>query len=143
MCPITGRAKIKKALFTHAYHLQSPVPHCEDLPIPEPPVLESSFSVSISSEEDTDADLDKAGISKEPHFPNQQEMDDLIRDMGLTKENAELLTSRLEEWHLFDSTCKVSKYRKRHLSSAHFLPFHNFILCAIAQTYLNFLIKLE
>ena len=39
--------------------------------------------------------------------------------MGLTKENAELLTSRLKEWHLLDPTCSVSKYRKRHLSFAH------------------------
>ena len=70
----------------------APVQHCEDLLIPEPPVLKSFFSVSISSEEDTDVDFDKAGTSKKPHFPNQQEMDDLIRDMGLTKENAELLT---------------------------------------------------
>jgi len=33
----------------------------------------------------------------------------LIRSMGLTKENAELLTSRLKEWHLLDPTCKVTK----------------------------------
>ena len=56
----------------------APVPHCEDLPIPKPPVLESSFGASISSEEDTDADFDKAGTSKEPHCPNHQEMDGLI-----------------------------------------------------------------
>ena len=83
-------------------------------------MLESSSSASISSEEDTDVDFDKAGTSKEPHFPNEQEMDNLIRDMGLTKENAERLTSRLKEWHLLDSTCRASKYRKRHLSFAHF-----------------------
>ena len=56
----------------------APVPHCEDLPIPKPSVLELPFSASISSEEDTDADFDKAGTSKEPHFPKQHEMDDLI-----------------------------------------------------------------
>ena len=54
------------------------VPHSEGLPIPEPPVLESFSSTRISSEEDTDANFDKAGTSKEQHFPNQQEMDDLI-----------------------------------------------------------------
>ena len=104
--------------------------------------MESPFSASISSEEDTDADFDKAGTSKELHFPNQHEMDNLIRDMRLTKENAELLTSRLKEWRLLDPTCKVSKYRKRHLNFEHFLPFHNLILCAIAQTHLGFLINL-
>ena len=49
----------------------APVSHCEDLLIPEPPVLESSSGTSISSEEDTDADFDKSGTRKEPHFPNQ------------------------------------------------------------------------
>ena len=75
----------------------APVPHCEDLPIPEPPTLELPSCASTSSEEDTDADFCEASTSEEPHFPNQQEMDDLIRDMGLTKENAQLLTSRLKE----------------------------------------------
>ena len=78
-----------------------------------------------------------AVTTKEPHFSHQQEMDNLIRDMGLIEVNAELLTSRLKEWHFLDSTCKVSKYRKRHLNI--FLPFHRLILCAIAQTYLDFL----
>jgi len=95
------------------------VPHCEDLPIPKPPMLESLSSAS-ASEEGRDADFDEASTSKEPHFPNQQEMDDLIRSMGLTKENAELLTSRLKKWHLLNPTCKVTKYRKRHLSFASF-----------------------
>ena len=31
--------------------------------------------------------------SAEPHFPTKQELDDLIRDLGLTKSGAELLTS--------------------------------------------------
>ena len=57
-----------------------------------------------------------AVTTKEPHFSHQQEMDNLIRDMGLIEVNAELLTSRQKEWHFLDSTCKVSKYRKRHLN---------------------------
>ena len=58
----------------------APVPHCEDLPIPKPPMLESLSSAS-ASEEGRDADFDEASTSKEPHFPIQQEMDDLIRRM--------------------------------------------------------------
>ena len=105
----------------------SPVPHCEDSPIPKPPMLESLSSAS-ASEESRDADFDEASTSKEPHFPNQQEMDDLIRSMGLTKENAELLTSRLK-----DPTCKVTKYRKRHLSFASFFTVsqpHSLCYCS-------------
>ena len=134
MCPITGRRKTKKALFTHAISSSiAPVLHCKDLLIPEPPVLESSSSVSTSFEEDTNAYFDKTGTSKKPHFPNQQEMDDLIQNMELTKETAKLFTSRQKEWHLPDSTCKVSKYRKRYLSFAHFLPFHNLIFVLLLR----------
>ena len=97
-------------------------------------MLESSSSASISSEEDTDADFDKAAsTSKEPHFPNQQEMDDLIRDIELAKKNAKLFTSRLKEWHLLDPTCRVSKYRKRHLSFVHFFTVsqpHSLCYCS-------------
>ena len=56
MCPITGRAKTKHMVYPSIPSSIAPVPHCEDLPIPKPPVLESPFSARISSEEDTDAD---------------------------------------------------------------------------------------
>ena len=38
----------------------APMPHCEDLPIPEPPTLELPSCASTSSEEDTDADFFEA-----------------------------------------------------------------------------------
>ena len=53
-------------------------------------------------------------MSLEPHFPSQQKVDDLVRDLGLTKSNAELLTSRLKEWNLLDTSCQCSSSRKRH-----------------------------
>ena len=80
----------------------APVPHCEDLPIRESPTLELPSCASTSSEEDTDADFCEVSTSEEPHFLYQQEMDDLIRDMRVTKENAQLLTSRLKEWNLLE-----------------------------------------
>ena len=101
------KSKDKKSIvYTSIPSSTAPVPHCEDLPIPEPPVLESSRA-SIPSEDLTDADFDTAGTSKKSHFFSHQELDDLIRDLGLIKKNAKLLTSRLKEWHLLDPTCKV------------------------------------
>ena len=38
----------------------APVPHCEDLPIPRPLMLESVSSASASEEEGGDADFDEA-----------------------------------------------------------------------------------
>ena len=46
-----------------------------------PPMLESPFSASISSEKNTNTEFDEAGTSKKLHFFNQQEMDNLIQDV--------------------------------------------------------------
>ena len=45
---------------------------------------------------DTDAEY-ASSTSSEPHFPTKKELDDLIRDLGLTKFGVELLTSRLNK----------------------------------------------
>ena len=52
-------------------------------------------------------------ISSNPEVFNQLELNDLIRDMNLSKENSELLASRLKEKHLLDSGTSVCFYRTR------------------------------
>ena len=51
---------------------------------------------NTTSLEDDNADfeVDTKCSSKDPHFPNQNELDDLTRDLGLTKVKAEILSSR-------------------------------------------------
>jgi hypothetical protein len=44
----------------------------------------------------------------------------LIRDLGLTKSNAELLTSRLKQWNLLDKSVQVTDQRKRHQAFSSF-----------------------
>ena len=57
----------------------------------------------------------------EHHYPTKQELDDLIRDLDLTKSGAELLAFRLNELNLLGDNCKSTAYRKRHLKfSANF-----------------------
>ena len=71
---------------------------------------------SATASENSDIDAEYAPTtSAEPLFPIKQELDDLIRDLGLTKSKAELLTSRLNEWNLIGDDCKSTAYRKRHL----------------------------
>jgi hypothetical protein len=92
------------------------LPHNDELPVPTPPqsAEASAYPSDIESPDELGDDCDFDEPNTSPHFPDQQELDDLVRDLGLTKSNAELLTSRLKEWNLLDSTCKTSKYRKRH-----------------------------
>ena len=60
------------------------VNHGPELPIPQPP---TTHAISSTSSEDYDADFeaDTQCSSKDPHFPNQDELDDLTGDLGLTK----------------------------------------------------------
>ncbi len=36
-------------------------------------------------------------VERNPYYPNQRDLNDLIRDLGLTNSNGELLISRLKE----------------------------------------------
>ena len=57
---------------------------------------------------------------RRPYFPNQKDINDLIRDLGLTKSNAELLTSRLKQWNLLDESMHVTDQRKCHQTFSNF-----------------------
>ena len=49
----------------------------------------SEDSATASENSDTDAEYAPT-TSAEPHFPTKQELDDFIRNLGLTKSRAEL-----------------------------------------------------
>ena len=67
---------------------------------------DSSTTTDIDAENaDTNAEY-APSASLEPRFPTKKELDDLIRDLGLTKSGAELLTFRLNEWNLLGDDCK-------------------------------------
>ena len=82
----------------------APVPHSSELPLPKPPSNKApkNSAVSQDMEEDSDEEfnISHPGRNSEPHFSSQQELDDSVRNMGLTKSNAELLTSRLKRVEL-------------------------------------------
>jgi hypothetical protein len=102
----------------------APVPHSPNLPVPHPPSSSNVLLVSDSENEDPHTNTDDEDYvphgSSAPHFPNQEELNDLVRDLGLSKSNAELLASRLQQWNLLHPSCKVTKYRKMHQSFSTF-----------------------
>ena len=102
------------------------------MPIPNPPQApdspqlsgdedntESSSSLCISEPSDSE------WASKEPHLITQEELNDLIRDLSLTKDNAEVLGSRLKEWNLLADDARTSVYRKRHQNLSRFYQMSN------------------
>ena len=79
-----------------------------------------AISSTSSKDDDADFEVDTNCSSKDPHFPNQNKLDDLSRDLGLTKAKAEILSFRLKEWNLLAPSCKIPKPRKRHVTFANF-----------------------
>ena len=57
---------------------------------------------------DPDSDIEK------PHFINQVKLDDLARDLSLSKEKSELLGSRLKEWNLLERGTTISHFHDHH-----------------------------
>ena len=97
----------------------APVNHGQELRIPQPPTTRAISSTSLEDDE-ADFEVDTQCSSIDPYFPNQNKLDDLTRDLGLTKAKAEKLSSRLKEWNLFAPSCKISKPKKRHVTLANF-----------------------
>ncbi|XP_076361827.1 uncharacterized protein LOC143252893 [Tachypleus tridentatus] len=98
----------------------APVPDCFELPVPTLPKRKQPFSEESSKSkeevdvEDPDYNFRGAACERHPYYPNQRDLNDLIRDPGLRKSNAELLTSRLKEWDFIDKSVQVASQRKRH-----------------------------
>ena len=89
----------KKIVYPSISSSIAPVSHGPELPIPQPPTTHAISSTS-SEDDDADFDVDTQCLSKDSHFSNQNELDDLTRDLGLTKAKAEILYFRPKEWNL-------------------------------------------
>ena len=84
-----------------------PVPHSDDLPVPTPPVnkdLLSSSDKEMPSREDSAESISLEdnestyleASDNEPHWITQEDLNDLARDLYLSKQQSELLVSRLK-----------------------------------------------
>lgn len=92
-----------------------PVPHGPGVSIPSPP---TNITSSSDSSEDMDIVDETAAYvpttsTSEPKPLNQAELNDLTRDLCLSKESAQLLGSRLKENHLLAPSTTFYWYRNR------------------------------
>ena len=102
-----------------------PILHCDQ--VPAPVFLEFPSNDGDEGEDEdydqTDSDFDvtylmlqsPAATSKlnAPSHFSQEELNDLVCDLSLSKENSELLASRLKEKNLLESGTNVTFYRTR------------------------------
>ena len=99
-----------------------PILHSDDLPVPTPPVnkdLLSSLDEEVPSREDSaesisleDNESTYSGTSgNEPHWITQEDLNDLARDLYLSKQQSELLASRLKQWNLVQEDVRITIFR--------------------------------
>ena len=118
--------------------LIAPVPHNSELPVPKPQCHKASEDLALSEDIEEDSDdnfnISQTYMSAESHFSSQKEVDDLVRDLVLTKLNAKLLISRLKEWNLLDLSCRCSSSRKWHEQfSKYFSMVGSLCFCSIVD----------
>ena len=75
----------KRIVYPSIFSSIAPVNHGPKLPIPQPPTTHG-ISLTSSEDDDVDFEVDSQSSSKDPHFPNQNELDDLTRDWVLKRQ---------------------------------------------------------
>lgn len=101
---LRGASMVKRFTLNYAdvSTVTKTIPHSEHLPIPKPPIESSESDQSIPNVTTTTSS--SSSFSPEdvhrPKFFSQAELNDLIRDLALSKRQAELLGSRLQERNL-------------------------------------------
>ena len=94
-----------------------PVNHTDSLEIPKPQhishdvFLPADEIISMESDEEFIPPALEISESTLPRLINQCELNDLLRDLKLTKEQIECLGSRLKQWNLLEEGTKSSVFR--------------------------------
>ena len=100
----------------------APVPHnTTELPVPQPPTRDQPYHAETSSEDSKKEEGAPSSSSSSvvcrprpvgdercPYYLNQEDINDLIQKMALTKSNAELLISKLKQWDLLDEGVRIT-----------------------------------
>jgi hypothetical protein len=124
LCNISGfSGKGKKSIvYPDVESATKPIPHDYSISYPTPPATWSTDSSSDDNSTSNESHSSKAQSSdfelpdhSEPHLITQGELNDLMRDLNLTKAQSEILGSRLQQWNLLASDAKVTLCRTRFL----------------------------
>jgi hypothetical protein len=114
-CDVKGHNSENKKVILHP-NLPSallPFPRGPDVPIPQPPVTLQDDSTTEEDADKGDQDFPFDSECEGPQLFTQPELNDLVRDLGLSKEKALLLGSRLKENNLLASGTIITSYRSR------------------------------
>lgn len=115
--------------------VQRPVQHSPDFLVSKN-ILEPSEETPSSPQTDTETpsssqnDVNFEGMSNGPQCFSQNELDDLVRDLDLSKQASELLASRLKEKNLLSAGTIITFYRERDKDlRMYFSEENNIVFC--------------
>ena len=92
----------------------APIAHSLTLPVPEPPMKLSQTSSSLSSNKSVSDEIFLLTPEQSKHhLITTKDFNDLIRDLNLPKNKAELSGSRLKQWNLLVDV-NITDQRTRH-----------------------------
>ena len=96
-----------------------PVPHCEEVPVPEFSNLPDVFMEYDEFHKEVESSASDSGgsvfesSSSIPEQIKQEELSDLIRDLDLFKEAAEILISRLKDKNCLRTGASILPYKRK------------------------------
>jgi hypothetical protein len=137
MTNISGFSKKTKSniVYPDCKSAIKPVPHNFNIPVPVPPSDYSLDDINSSPDEVADSHMDEdylvESLEKVPHFFNQEDLNDLVRDLSLSKEKSEVLRSRLQQRNLLEQGTKISMFRSRHEQLAIFFTQKKRMLASV------------
>lgn len=107
--PVGANKRKKNAVeYADVRSVTKPIPRNSKSALPTPPIFRSPTSIASSSTLDMSSSTTNTTTSgsdfipegAEPHLVTQAELNDLVRDLELSKDKSELLGSRLAQWRL-------------------------------------------
>lgn len=114
---ISGRT-VRNIKYADVSSVTKPVQRSDEDPLPICPGASSSNMETSDPVTSSGSEF----VIDERHLITQAELNDLVRDLHLSKGNSEVLASRLQQWKLLSSETKVTVYRKR---NEDLMPFFN------------------
>lgn len=99
--------------------VKKPQPHSDQLLVPKAPVFlmetetSESYTSTVSEKGDKKDFIPEDEDVSKSLFVNQKRLSDLVRDLNLPIDKAELLTSRLQQWNLCEPDVKVTFLSKK------------------------------
>jgi hypothetical protein len=113
-CQIKGHNKksIKNIYYPNIHSAIRPIPHDSDVPIPPTPTVIANIC-QVSESNDSNEESSEPGEYNDRCYFNQEELNDLVRDLNLNKEESELLGSRLKEKNMLAPETTFYWYRHR------------------------------